>query len=295
MWKPPKLPYYVAPDQLPAPLPTTQEIRASSTILHQRSTQTVKAMGVHFVVKYGPGTKIREGNNLIFLHQHLSSLPIPRLWAMYEEDEDVFIIMEHFEGDTLQDIWPSLQASDKSAITKQLRSIMDQLRALKPPESSFYGSLERGPIPYFLFNSMEANPTINGPFVNEHDFIQGLVRNLRTIDELNQRNSYKTDFYEQNLPSCFRLGRPTLTHGDVQRKNIMVQRTCLQGDGCETAFRLMIIDWEDSGWYPAYWEFFVTFTSLRWDDDWASRIQDFLVPWPAETAALSMIYHDLFF
>lgn len=172
---------------------------------------------------------------------------------------------------------------------------MDQLRAWEPPESSFYGSLERGPIPYFLFNSMEANTTITGPFVNEYDFIQGLVRNLRTIDERNHRDSYKADFYEQNLPSCFRLGRPTLTHGDVQRKNIMVQRTSLQGDGCETAFRLMIIDWEDSGWYPAYWESFVTFTNLRWDDDWASRVQDFLVPWPAETAALSMIYHDLFF
>lgn len=93
MWKPPKLPYYVAADQLPAPLPTTQEIRASSTILDQRSAQTVKAMGVHFVAKYGPGTKILEGNNLIYLHQHSSSLPIPRLWAMYKEDEDVFIIM----------------------------------------------------------------------------------------------------------------------------------------------------------------------------------------------------------
>lgn len=295
MWTPPKLPYYVAADQLPAPLPTTQEIRACSTILHQRSTVTVKAIGTHFVVKYGPGTKIREGNNLNYLHQHLSGLPIPRLWAMYNEDEDVFIVMEFFDGNTLQDIWPSLQPPDKSAIAKQIRSIMDQLRALRPPESPFYGSLECGPVPYFLFSTMEPNPTINGPFVNEHEFIQGLVRNLRTTDELNNRDSYKADFYEQNLPACFRLGRPTLSHGDIQRKNIMVQRTCPGGDGCEPAFKLMIIDWEDAGWYPAYWEFFVTFTSLRWDDDWASRIQDFLVPWPAETAALSMIYHDLFF
>lgn len=49
-----------------------------------------------------PGAKIREGNNLVFLHQHLSSLPIPRLWAMYEEDEDVFIIMEYCEGNTIR-------------------------------------------------------------------------------------------------------------------------------------------------------------------------------------------------
>ncbi len=73
----------------------------------------------------------------------------------------------------------------------------------------------------------------------------------------------------------------------------MVQRAC-PGDGSEAAFKLMIIDWEDSGWYPAYWESFVTFTSLHWNN-WASKIQDFLAPWPTETAALSMIYHDLFF
>lgn len=203
---------------------------------------------MRFVVKYGPGTKIREGNNLIFVPQHLSPLAIPRLWAVYEEDGDVFIIMECFDGDTLRDIWPSLQAPDKSAITKQLRSIMDQLRALRPPESPFYGSFERGPVPYFLFCAMESNPTINGSLVIERDFIQGLVRNLRTIDELNNQDSYKTDFYEQNLPSCFRPGRPTLTHGDIQRQNIMVRRTCPRGDRCEPVPRLVIIDREDSGW-----------------------------------------------
>ncbi|KEF53899.1 uncharacterized protein A1O9_10301 [Exophiala aquamarina CBS 119918] len=104
MWAPPELPYYVASDRLPAPVPTTREMRASSTVLHQRSAQTVKALGMHYVVKYGPGAKILEGHNLLFLHQHLPSAPVPRLWAMYQEDEDVVFIMERCEGNNLQDI-----------------------------------------------------------------------------------------------------------------------------------------------------------------------------------------------
>ncbi|OAG36654.1 hypothetical protein AYO21_09129 [Fonsecaea monophora] len=134
-----------------------------------------------------------------------------------------------------------IQTSDKSAITKELRSIMDQLRALKPPEPSFYSNLERCPISHFLFNPMKPNPTINGPFVNKHDFVQGLVHNLRTIDELDHRDNYKTEFYEQNLPSCFRLRRPKITHGDIRRKNIMGQQTGLLVNGCEPALSLMAI------------------------------------------------------
>ncbi|KIW76881.1 hypothetical protein Z517_09325 [Fonsecaea pedrosoi CBS 271.37] len=37
-------------------------------------------------------------------------------------------------------------------------------------------------------------------------------------------------------------------------------------------FRSM--DREDSDWYPAYWEVFVTFISVRWDDDWGSMIHE---------------------
>ncbi|KAL2434147.1 hypothetical protein ABEF95_014749 [Exophiala dermatitidis] len=293
MWTPPALPYFVDPAQLPAPLPTTQDIRACGTILNERTAQKVKAVGDHFVVKYGPGTEIREGNNLIFIQHQLPSLPVPRVWAMYEEDGEVFIIMDYCQGTTLQETWPTLDADEKTSITQQLRSIVDQLRALPPPEPPFYGSFDRGPVPYFLFYTPEQDPTIAGPFVNEYDFIQGLVQNLRSIDRLNNSDSYKADYYEQNLPCCFRLGRPTLTHGDIQKKNIIIRRIGSHGD--DPAFKLMIIDWETAGWYPAYWEYFATFTSLRWHDDWSSRIHQFLLPWPAETAALLMIYHDLFF
>ena len=164
MWTPPKLPYHVASDQLRAQVPSTQEIRMSKTVLSQRSAQVVKVIGEEFVVKYGRGTNIQEGFNLIFLHEHVPSLPIPRLWAMYEEDEDIFIVMEFIKRDTLQDIWSSLQIFDKSAITKHLRSIMDALRVITPPDPPFYGSLDHGSLPYFLFYTMESIPAINGPF-----------------------------------------------------------------------------------------------------------------------------------
>lgn len=44
------------------------------------------------------------------------------------------------------------------------------------------------------------------------------------------------------------------THGDPQPKNILVSRVGTRDDG-RGEFKIKIIDWETSGWYPEYWEF----------------------------------------
>lgn len=53
--------------------------------------------------------------------------------------------------------------------------------------------------------------------------------------------------------------RPLLfTHGDRQRKNIIVN----QDD-----YSVAIIDWEFAGWYPSYWEYTrAMFACGRFDD-----------------------------
>ena len=57
------------------------------------------------------------------------------------------------------------------------------------------------------------------------------------------------------------------THGDLHRSNILVSKFN-KGPLCIVA----IIDWHQSGWYPAAWEFFKTrFTCRRkerWEDDY---------------------------
>ncbi len=82
---PTKLPYYRESALLPAPLPTTQEIEASTAFLGERSAQKIAAIGPYFVAKYGPGTSQTEGENLLFIEQNTPTIPVPRLYAMYHE------------------------------------------------------------------------------------------------------------------------------------------------------------------------------------------------------------------
>lgn len=49
--------------------------------------------------------------------------------------------------------------------------------------------------------------------------------------------------------------RPTFTHGDVQQKNIMVvENTSRPDDQGGRSFDIVLVDWENAGWFPDFWE-----------------------------------------
>jgi len=67
----------------------------------------------------------------------------------------------------------------------------------------------------------------------------------------------------------------TFTHGDLHRSNIIVS---LEGKGAPRV--LAIIDWHQSGWLPAYWEFckarWTTWIGEEWEVEYLPR---FLEPY----------------
>lgn len=101
MWTPVPLPFLQPPHKLPAPLPTTSQIRKSEDIINQRTDQTIVTIGPDFVGKYGLSTPEREGQTLLYLEHSLPRVPAPRLHATYYDGDDLFIVMERIRGSTL--------------------------------------------------------------------------------------------------------------------------------------------------------------------------------------------------
>ena len=66
-----------------------------------------------------------------------------------------------------------------------------------------------------------------------------------------------------------------LTHGDLHQSNIIVSAT-------SPAYVLAIVDWEQSGRYPDYWEYCKTVYTVYESDDWRSAgwIDSILTPHP---------------
>lgn len=295
MWEPVALPF--ENDNTPA-LPTADEIRVCPDILQTRSAATVVGVNDKIVVKFGGGVDVSEGQALVYLERHAPDIPAPRLYAMYYNSCELFLIMERAPGEPLDKIWSSLNDDEKRKVTAKLRHIFDSMRQIECPWPDFFGGLDVGGLhhPIFWPQGAGVDKKYLGPFSGEASFVKAMVGNLRALVEYNKRQDFKVRFYENHLGRVLQNHRPTLTHGDVQKKNIMVVENPRGRDNGGRSFDVVIVDWETAGWYPEYWEYFCassTFHFVSWDDDWCWYAEQFLQVWPAETALMLMLDKDM--
>lgn len=212
---------------------------------------------------------------------------------MYQESGDTFLLMERIPGVTLDAVWDQYSDSEKIVLCKDLRLVLDNIRRSPPPD--YFGAIGRGPLPHELFFSPQGASSIAGPFQNEHGFNEALVTQYRRVQQLNSRSDFKDRFYARNLQAVLRGHQPTLTHSDIQKKNILVIDHGPLTPARLRSSRFVLLDWESAGWYPEYWEYFSAFCAFKWEDDWCYKIEESITPWPAETALMKMLYTDLFF
>ena len=137
---------------------------------------------------------------------------------------------------------------------------------------------------------------MNGPFETARDLVLGLAERSRSMWKLNEQYSYRPEFFEK-LADALGEARATFSHTDLQRKNVIVWKTTRDGEGegeGEKDFELCLVDWEDAGWYPEYWEYATAFMGFRWaGDDWPRAVESILDVYAAEATMLNMIKEDL--
>ena len=61
------------------------------------------------------------------------------------------------------------------------------------------------------------------------------------------------------------------THGDLHRSNIIMS--------CSKPLRIVaVVDWEQSGWLPGYWEDCKARFTAEWQGEWASKYLPMILP-----------------
>lgn len=300
MWEPVALPF--KNDTLPlstSTLPSADEIRACSNVLQERRTAKVVAVNDEIVVKFGTSIEVCEGQGLIYLERHVPGVSAPRLYAMYEDSEQLFLVMQRASGVQLGSLWPSLTEPEKVSVVSKLGETFDAMRGAQCPWPGFFGGVDGGSVHDYLFYSQKGDMNHLGPFHDEAAFVAGLTENYRNLLERNGRQDFKARYYEANLGRVLQNHRPTLTHGDLHQKNIMVAEDPSRRNGNHNggrSFNVVLVDWDRAGWYPDFWEFFRASTYFDmdyWQEDWCWRAQQFLQVWPAETAMMRMFDKDL--
>ncbi|GFF43412.1 hypothetical protein IFM58399_06942 [Aspergillus lentulus] len=234
------------------------EINEASDIAEQYGERRVVIIEPNFIMKFGEAVDLLEGENMIFVC-HNTSIRVPRVYALYTSTNTgkKYIVMERIAGQSLLSSWLQLGLPEKETVVSTLRQYFTELRQLPPP--SYWGSLSKRPLLNGIFWTGEPDPAINGPFTTNEDLFEAMAR------------------------------EHTHAFGPSIRADFL--RHSKEGDAGDDSAKLqvVVIDWEKSGWYPAYWEYCLAYCALRFDDDWCLWVDKVLDPFVSEAALLYQI------
>lgn len=150
-----------------------------------------------------------------------TSVPVPRPYDFYQSFEFEHLTMDMMPGISLQDALPTRSAGDLDDIADQVVAYVRDLRKLQSPH-------------------IQASMVMR-----DH-----LAPEVRDLDSFNKFRFRKFAHIPRIMPYVEERTAPltnhpmVLTHGDLDPGNIMIKDKKVCG----------LIDWESSGFFPAYWE-----------------------------------------
>ncbi len=208
-------------------------------------TRSVLKMSDATVLKISPiddGT--REYSALEYLEKHCSDIPAPTPLGMLEINGKSLIFMSYIPGETLEKVWPSLSRRQKIIVQANLDQILPKLRSYELQPGALWGGLGGEGCIDSRFNVRQSKEAIR----NSRDFESFYFSNPKYggdiwITLLRQLYGNMRLGYSAGHSDC------VLTHADLRPANIMVE---FKPDSDIAVSG--IIDWECSGFYPAWWE-----------------------------------------
>ncbi|KAK7178317.1 phosphotransferase enzyme family protein [Paraphaeosphaeria sporulosa] len=231
--------------------------RGVSTSYNARPSPAVfEPMGLF--VKWGSEMRIAEGQSLYAIRQYLkNAVPVPEIYGWRTDGDEVFLYLEAISGRSLEQSWQEMEEKDRSRICRELRAILDAVRQLKQdPTDKFIGSIARDP----LYDRAISIQYISeaGPFTSVkefHDWFTSLYKRPTPDPQC------VPDPFRQELPDDSEI---VFTHGDLHPSNVIVSSS-------HPSRVVAIIDWEQAGWLPAYWEVRKAHYTCDYFGEWSEK------------------------
>lgn len=167
-----------------------------------------------------------------------TSIPVPRVYDYYKSAGFEHLVMERLPGMTLEEAWPTLEVHEKERIADEVVAFLDEIRKLRSP--------------YIKAALLHRKPLQSG-LVDAANFNQERFKQFSSNKHISAYVQARIDSLPPQ-PNMF-------THGDLDWSNILVNDKKVSG----------IIDWESSGYFPAYWEWVTlkrSAESQKPDDSW---------------------------
>jgi aminoglycoside phosphotransferase (APT) family kinase protein len=218
-----------------------------------------------------------------------SKVPVPNVHANFVDPETQkrYIVMDFIPGTDLQKLLPSLTPIEKTTITKRIKQAINELRTIPSPD--YFGNLNGTPYIDGVLSTPDNNPVISGPFKDQKQMNQGI------LEKLGQTQSpHYIRLLKEMIDRTLKNHRIVFTHGDLQPKNIIVERILVCDDG-DADFKVTLIDWNLSGWYPEFWDFCNSTLYCQMKPDWLELVPDIFDQYPIEYLMMQVVYSSVFY
>lgn len=177
--------------------------------------------------------------------------PVPRMVDLVYDSKDAYLLTTRVPGFPLGQCIEAMSDEELDTLSQDLRVHLATIRAISRPQN--YPPISSATGGSCFDHRINAASSVEdrqgtdfiGPFDSESDFNPRLQ--CGAIPDVVHRTGHGLVF----------------THGDLNMRNIIMD-VCADGD-----FRLSgVVDWENPGWFPEYWEYtkahFVTRLNRRW-------------------------------
>ena len=206
------------------------------------------------VIKKGPPNLLLIEAEAIEFVASQTSIPLSRVRYYYAEGEVGNLVLNYVEGQTFQRAWRNLSDAQRLSVMRRLAGFVDQLRAIPqplppagsslPPQGWIGSPLGRAFADFYA--TQDAG--VFGPFANEREFYDWRALQFKPFGDRHAPTAARIAEIRHSMPDDHPI---VFTHGDINRRNVLVR---IHGDGPDDVEVTALLDWEQAGWRPIYWE-----------------------------------------
>nr|POF15591.1 hypothetical protein CFP56_48785 [Quercus suber] len=216
------------------------------------SKQMVVKCGADIAAKLISGAEdFTEYTTLQYLLEHKPSIPAPKPLGLIRIGKVSIMFSSYLPGTTLEAVWADLATDQKTSVRARLDAVFRDLRTMQFPRGMALGGVAgEGCKDQRRHLRRSTVPILTAEDFASFQFSNPLYGSTIFIDFLRAFTS----------PSSHRI---VFTHGDLRPANVIVEIT--ENDEC---IIVGIVDWENSGFHPAYYEATKITNCLATNEGW---------------------------
>lgn len=180
-------------------------------------------------IKYGDLVDLAEAAPMELVRQH-TSVPVPEVYCSFTYRGKTYIVMEKLKGHKLAIGFTERSEESQSRLLAQLRSMVDEIRAIQPQHGMSVASVDGGSLYDMRLPGLGVvypvrTPWRFGPFEDVKAFHLWLRQGLDQIEDSNFSELNSLIAMHKNTD----WGLPVFTHGDLSSLNVLVSGETITG------------------------------------------------------------------